>query len=78
MVTGNRDVPAQEALHGLGHPVEKEGLGFLLASVAIGRSHQLFGFRHGERGEKVGENRSQGTAQPDVEEVGQVSVAMLS
>ena len=45
-----------EALHGQGHPVEKECFSFLLASVAIGRGHQLFGFRHGERGEKVGEN----------------------
>ena len=64
-----------ETLHGLGHPVEKECLGFLLASVTIGRGHQLFGFRHGERGEEVGENRSQGTAQPDIEEVRQIGIA---
>ena len=64
-----------ETLHGQGHPLEKECLGFFLASVAIGRSHQLLGFRHGERGEKVGKNRSQGTAQPDIEEVGQIGVA---
>ena len=40
-----------ETLHSQRHPVEKKGLSLLLASMAIGRGHQLFRFRHGERGE---------------------------
>ena len=64
-----------EPVHGLRHAVEKEGLRFLLAAVAIGRGDQFLGLGHGERSEEIRENRLQRAAQPDVEEVRQVGVA---
>jgi hypothetical protein len=45
-----------EPVHRLGHAIEEEGLGLLLAAVAVGRCHQFFGLGHGQRGEKIGEN----------------------
>jgi hypothetical protein len=60
-----------EPVHRLGHAIEKEGLGLLLAAVAVGRRHQFLGLGHGQRGEKVREKRAQRAAQPDVEEVRQ-------
>ena len=64
-----------EAVHGLRHAVEKESLGLLLAAVAIGCGDQLLGLGHCERGEEVWEDGPQRAAQPDIEEVRQVSVA---
>ena len=64
-----------EAVHRLRHAVEEERLRLLLAAVAVGRSDQLLGLGHGERGEEVGEDGLQRAAQPDVEEIRQVSVA---
>jgi hypothetical protein len=45
-----------EAVHRLRHAVEEEGLGLLLAAVAVGRGDQFLGLGHGERGEEVGED----------------------
>ena len=57
-------------------PLRKKASAFSLASVAIGRSHQLFGFRYGERGEQDrGKPIVRELAHPDVEEVGQVGIA---
>ena len=64
-----------EAVHRLRHAVEEEGLGLLLAAVAVGRGDQFLGLGYGERGEEVGEDGLQRAAQPDVEEVRQVGVA---
>ena len=64
-----------KSVHGLRHAVEEEGLGLLLAAMAIGRGHQFLGFGHGERGKKIGKDWLQRAAQPDVEEIRQVSVA---
>ena len=64
-----------ETAHRLSHAVEEEGLGGVLTSVAVGRSHQFFGLRHGQRREQVREHRLQGAAQPDIEEVRQIGVA---
>ena len=47
-----------QAVHGLGHAVEEEGFGLLLAAVAVWRGHQFFGFGHGHRGEQVGKHRA--------------------
>jgi hypothetical protein len=47
-----------QAVHRLRHAVEEEGLGLLLAAVAVGRGHQFLGLGHGERGETGRENRA--------------------
>ena len=64
-----------EAVHRLRHAVQEEGLGLLLAAMAVGRSDQLLSLGHGERGEQIGEDGPQRAAQPDIEEVRQVGVA---
>ena len=46
-----------KAVHGLGHAVEEEGFGLLLAAVAVGCRHQFLGLGHGQRGKEVGKNR---------------------
>ena len=63
-----------EATHGFGHPIHKEGLGRFLRAVTIGSRDQFFGLRDGNRGEEGGQDWFQGAAEPDVEEVGEVSV----
>ena len=63
-----------EAVHRLGHAVEEERLGLLLAAMAVGSGDQLLGLGHSERGEEVGEDGPQRAAQPDIEEVRQVGV----
>lgn len=40
-----------EPVHGLGHSVEEEFLGLILAAVAVGRSHQFLGLGDGHRSE---------------------------
>ena len=64
-----------KAVHRLRHAVEKERLCLFLAAVAVGRSDQLLGLWHGQRGEEVGEDRLQRAAQPDVEEVREIGIA---
>ena len=64
-----------QAVHRLRHAIEEERLGLLLAAMAIGRSHQLLGLGHSQRGEEVREDGLQRAAQPDVEEVRKVGVA---
>ncbi len=64
-----------EAVHRLRHAVEEEGLGLLLAAVAVGRGDQFLGLGHRERGEEIGEDRPQRATQPDIEEVRQIGVA---
>ena len=64
-----------EAVHRLCHAVKKERLRLLLAAVAVGRGDQFLGLGHGERGEEIGEDGLQRTAQPDVEEVRQIGIA---
>ena len=63
-----------EAMHRLSHTVKEERLRLLLAAVAVGASDQLLRLWHGQRGEKVGEGRLQRAAQPDIEEIRQISV----
>ena len=63
-----------EAVHRLRHAVEEECFRLLLAAMAVRRGDQLLGLGHGERGEEIGEDRLQRAAQPDVEEVREVSV----
>ena len=58
-----------EVMHGTGHAVEEEGLRFGLTAVPIGRSHQFFGFGHGQRGVEIRENWFEAFAEPDVEKV---------
>ena len=57
-----------------GHPGEEECLCGGPAPVAVLESYQLISFRHSQRCEQVREQRLQGPAQPDVEEVRQISV----
>ena len=67
-----------EAVHRLRHSVQEECLRLLLAAVAVGSGDQLLRLGHGKRGEEVGEDGLQRAAQPDVEEVREVGVPMLS
>ena len=64
-----------EPVHGAGHAVQKEGFGRFLAAVAVGRGDQFFSLGDRQCGEQIGKYRLQRAAQPDVEEVGEVSVA---
>ena len=64
-----------EAVHGLRHAAQEEGLGLLLAALAIRRGNEFLCFGHGQCGKEVGEDGSQRAPQPDVEEVRQVGVA---
>ena len=56
-------------------PLEKERFGLCLASMTIGGGDQLFGLRNSKRGKKIGEDRLQRAAEPDIEEIRQISVA---
>jgi len=58
-----------EAVHRLCHAIEKECLCLFLAAVAIGRGYQFLSFGYGKRGEEIGEDGAEGSAQPDVEVV---------
>ena len=64
-----------QVVHGGRHAVQKKHLCLFLAAVAVGRSHQLLGLGHSQRGVELGENGTQAAAHPDIKEVGQISVA---
>ena len=51
-----------EAVHRLGHAVEKEGLRLFLAAVAVGSGYKLLGLGHGESGKEFGKDRLQRAA----------------
>jgi hypothetical protein len=46
--------------------------------MAVGGGHELLGLGHGQGGEEIRIHLPEGPAQPDIEEVRQVRVAMLS
>ena len=58
-----------QAVHRLGHTMEKERFGSRPYRRGGRECDQLLGLRNGERGEEVGENNFQRPAQPDIEEV---------
>ena len=58
-----------KAVHRLCHAIEEEGLGLLLAAVAVGSGNQLLGLGDSEGSEEVGEDRTQRPPQPDIEEI---------
>src|ERR1700730_10670159 len=64
-----------EALHGLRHAAEEEGLGLLLAAVTIRVSNQFLGLWDGDRSKEIWKDWLQRSAQPDVEEVRKIGVA---
>ena len=65
----------RQAPHCPSHSFKEEAFGLLLAAMAIRRSDQLLGFGYGEGSKEIGKYWAQGTAQPDVEEVGEIGVA---
>jgi hypothetical protein len=67
-----------KAVHGCLHAGEEKTLGFFLAAVAVGCCDKFVGLGNGEGAEKIGIDRPQGSAEPDVEEVRKVCIAMLS
>ena len=64
-----------KTVHCLRHAIKEEGLGLLLAAVAVRRGNQFLGLGTAQSGEEIGKDWLQRTAQPDVEEVRQVGVA---
>ena len=65
----------RQPVHGAGHAIHEEGFGSFLAAVTVGCGHQFFSLGYSQCGEQTREYWPQRAAQPDVEEVGEVSVA---
>src|SRR5262249_10886597 len=63
-----------QPMHGPRHTVHEEGFRRFPATVAVGRRYQFLGFGYRQCGKQIREYRSQRAAQPDIEEIGKISI----
>ena len=63
-----------EAEDRLRHPVQKEALGRISTAMPVGGRDQLVRLGNRQRGKEVRIDRPYRTAQPDIEEVGEISI----
>jgi hypothetical protein len=59
------------------HPFQEKRFGLILAAVPIWRCDKLLRLWHSEGSKKTGKDRLESPTQPDIEKIGEISVAYV-